>query len=131
MKFGEWLYHSVWNLLSSRVPSTLKIQNCNVGSFIASLLHVDSRLTVKVNRLLKTEHSDPEENQDAEHQKILHSKELHNLFFIISLICDKSVTTQNLAVFRRSFERFRSAIISYECNDDTTAFQRRVLQTAL
>ena len=56
-----------------------------------------------------------------------------------SLICDSSVTTQNVRGFfspffflsRRSFYTFWSAIIFYECNDDTTALQRRVLQTAL
>ena len=49
-----------------------------------------------------------------------------------SLICDNnSVTTQNLWFFKRSFYRFWSAIIFYECNDDTTALQRRVLQIAL
>jgi len=62
----------------------LKIQNFNVGSFIASLLHVDSRLTVNVKRLLKTEHSDPKESQVAGLQKILRSKELHNLFYRIA-----------------------------------------------
>ena len=31
----------------------------------------------------------------------------------------------------RLLKRFWSAIIFYECNDDTTALQRRVLQTAL
>jgi hypothetical protein len=70
--------------LSSHVPSTLKLQNCNFGSFIASLLHVDSRLTVNVETLLKTEHSDPKESQVAGHQTILHSKELHNLFYQIA-----------------------------------------------
>jgi hypothetical protein len=30
-----------------------------------------------------------------------------------------------------TFQEKRSAIIFYECNDDTTALQRRVLQTAL
>jgi hypothetical protein len=84
MKFGEWLYHSVRKLLSSLVSSTLKIQICNVGSFIASLLNVDSRLTVNVKRLLKTEHSDPKDSQVAGHQRILHSKELHNLFYQIA-----------------------------------------------
>jgi hypothetical protein len=48
-----------------------------------------------------------------------------------SLIYDKTVTTQNPWFFRSSFKRFWSAIIFYECNDDTTALQRRVLQTAL
>jgi hypothetical protein len=49
----------------------------------------------------------------------------------ISLICKKSVTTQNLWFFRRRFLKFWSAIIFYECNGDTTALQRRDLQTAL
>ena len=71
-------------LLSPCVPSTLKIQNCNFRSFIASLLHVDSRLTVNVKRLLKTEHSDPKENQVAGHQRILNSKEFRNLFYQIA-----------------------------------------------
>jgi len=39
-------------------------------------------------------------------------------------------TTQNLWFFRRIFWRFWSAIIFYEFNDDTTALQLRVLQTA-
>jgi hypothetical protein len=37
-------------------------------------------------------------------------------------ICDFSGET---------FKGFESAIIFYKCNDDTTALQRRVLQTAL
>ena len=84
MKFEEWLYHSVRNVLSSCVPSTLKIQNCNVGSFIASLLYVDSRLNVNVKRLLKIDHSDPKESQVARLQRVLHSKELHNLLYQIA-----------------------------------------------
>jgi hypothetical protein len=51
--------------------------------------------------------------------------------FKTSLICDKSVATQNIWFFRRKVWRFWSAIIFYECNDDKTALQRRVLQTAL
>jgi len=46
-------------------------------------------------------------------------------------ICYNSVTTQNVWCFRRDLHRFWSAIIFYECNDDTTALQRRILQTAL
>jgi len=33
--------------------------------------------------------------------------------------------------FKINFYRFWSALLFYECNDDTTALQRRVLQTAL
>ena len=84
MKFGELLYHSFRNLLSSCVPLILKIQNCNFGSLTASLLHVDSRLTVNVKRLLKTEHSDPKESQVAGHQRILHNKDLHTLCYQIA-----------------------------------------------
>jgi hypothetical protein len=49
----------------------------------------------------------------------------------ISLICDNSVTTQNVRFFKRDLLKVWRAIIFYECNDDTTALQRRVLQTAL
>jgi hypothetical protein len=64
-------------------------------------------------------------------EKILNIKRLILSQTHISLICDNSVTTQNLWFFRRSISRFWSAIIFYECNDYTTALQRRVLQTAL
>jgi len=49
----------------------------------------------------------------------------------ISLTCDSSVTTQNVRFFRRDFWRVWCAIIFYECNNDTTALQWRVFQTAL
>jgi hypothetical protein len=49
----------------------------------------------------------------------------------VSLSSDNSVPTQNLWFFKKSFQRFWSAIIFYECDDDTTALQRRVSQTAL
>jgi len=49
----------------------------------------------------------------------------------ISLICHRSVRTTNVWVCRRDFSIFWSATIFYNCNDDTTALQRRVLQTAL
>ena len=49
----------------------------------------------------------------------------------ITLICDNIVTTQNEIIFQEKFWRFWSAIIFYEYNEDTTALQRRVLQTAL
>ena len=51
--------------------------------------------------------------------------------FHISLICYNSVTTQNVWFFRRNFYMFWSSIIFYECNDDTAALQRRVLQITL
>jgi len=38
---------------------------------------------------------------------------------------------KNVLLFRRNFYRFWSAIIFYTRNEDTTALQRRVLQTAL
>jgi hypothetical protein len=50
----------------------------------------------------------------------------------ISLICDNSVTTQNLCFFSgETFKDFECALLFYECDDDTAALQRRVLQTAL
>jgi hypothetical protein len=49
----------------------------------------------------------------------------------ISLICDNSVTTQNVWFLRRFFKRFWSAIVFYESKGDTTALQRWVLQTVL
>ena len=48
---------------------------------------------------------------------------------ILWLICDNSVTIQNLRFFRRTFWKFWSAIMFYESNDNTTALQRRVLQS--
>jgi len=48
----------------------------------------------------------------------------------ISLICDNNVTTRNLWILTRKFQRFWSDIIFYECKDDSTALQRRVSQTA-
>jgi len=36
----------------------------------------------------------------------------------VFLICDNTVTTQNLWFFRRKFKKFWSAIIFYGCNDE-------------
>jgi len=45
-----------------------------------------------------------------------------------SLICHNSVTTQNFVIFQEKLLKvLKSAKIFYECNDDTTALQRRVL----
>jgi len=49
----------------------------------------------------------------------------------ISLICDNGAATQNLWIFGRKFQRFWSARIFCECDDDTSALRWRVLQTAL
>ena len=47
--------------------------------------------------------------------------------------CHNSVTTteSQLKIYDFSGEMFKGAIIFYECNDDTAALQRQVLQTAL